>query len=516
MTKKKGTAGKVVRTLLILAAIAAAGGYMYSRKAEEPKDGSSSQASAMLQTHDSTAEVTVGSIDRTVEGNGSIEAASTVTVTAEDALLVSSVTAEKGDVLEAGDEIAKLDEDSIDDLIDAKQQELNERNTSIAQSGKDGSDYISAPVSGRVKRIFAKEGDLLKDVVANYGGIVEIAAGGTLKVSFTSDKKVRLGEEVTVSFLNVDADALITDVKDGVYTATFDDKSSYQVDQEATVKDEDDQVLGTGKVLSAHPYLVDAQYGVADEIRVEVNDYVDSGNTILTRTESAYNADYLDMLDQRDELMQKLQDLRALREDPTIRAEQDGILSDLMLADKTVTAENSPMYTLISTDSYDLKAEIDELDIAGVKAGQTAQIVFDALDEQTFEGTVRKVSALGNNVNGVTTYTVTIELPGTEELKTSMSATATIVTDHRDDVLLIPVDAIQTNDGQKYVTVVNGEETEDVNVTLGLVNNTMAEVTEGLTEGQTVVVIGTSDMEEMMNMMRSGRNANSSSAGGGN
>jgi multidrug efflux pump subunit AcrA (membrane-fusion protein) len=81
------------------------------------------------------------------------------------------------------------------------------------------------------------------------------------------------------------------------------------------------------------------------------------------------------------------------------------------------------------------------------------------------------------------TYTVTIDLEGKKEFKSAMSATATITAREEKDVLTVPVDAIQTKDEQKVVTVLSGDDlsvSEDRVVTLGLVNNTTAQITEGL------------------------------------
>jgi multidrug efflux pump subunit AcrA (membrane-fusion protein) len=81
------------------------------------------------------------------------------------------------------------------------------------------------------------------------------------------------------------------------------------------------------------------------------------------------------------------------------------------------------------------------------------------------------------------TYTVTIDLEGKKEFKSAMSTTATITAREEKDVLTVPVDAIQTKDEQKVVTVLSGDDlsvSEDRVVTLGLVNNTTAQITEGL------------------------------------
>ena len=129
-------------------------------------------------------------------------------------------------------------------------------------------------------------------------------------------------------------------------------------------------------------------------------------------------------------------------------------------------------------------------------------------ETENFTGTTdSKVSPEVKSYEGFTSpskYTVTISVPGIDKVKTSMSATATIVIDEKEDALLVPVDAIQTVEGKACVTVVRGETQEIVPVTLGLVNNTEAEILEGISEGDIVVVTEKSEFQMMVDMMQQG------------
>ena len=124
----------------------------------------------------------------------------------------------------------------------------------------------------------------------------------------------------------------------------------------------------------------------------------------------------------------------------------------------------------------------------------------DAFEDETYQGTVEKISGVGTNTGGVTTYTVTISLHGDTRLKDAMSATATITLETRDDVLLISVDAVETVDGTRYVQVAEGEDTQRREVTLGLINNEYAEVVSGLSQGETVVV-NTRESQDLFSAM---------------
>lgn len=453
----------------------------------------------------STEEVTSGTIRITTEGNGSIEAAKEQTISSDYAIKIDTVYVENGDMVEEGDVIASVDADSVTEQIEQLITELDAMNDSIANTDKSGSASVTAPISGRVKRIFVKEGETLEDVLRDHGGMMELSIDGKLKVAFTSDQTLSLGEEVTVAFLNYEEKGIVAQADQNQYTVVLEDSSDYPVDTEAVILDEEEKQIGSGYLKSNHSYMVDARYGTADEIYVSIGEYVDKGETLLTREDYEYNQSYLSMIDAREELMEQLQKLRELENSPEICAKSSGIISELMLKEDTAVAEDTEMYHVISTDSFWLKTEIDELDIAGVEEGQEASVVFDAFEDEVYEGKVRKVSALGTNVGGVTKYEVTIEVSGVEKAKMAMSATATIVMEEKSDVLLVPVEAIDMVDGQKCVTVVRSGVQETVPVTLGLVNNTEAEVQEGLVEGDQILVKTGSGMSDMVNMIQNRR-----------
>ena len=515
MKKKKRKGRKIFLVLLLLLAIIAATIYYLGQRMNLlPARPGVTAESESLQT----ATVTRGAITRTTEGNGSIEAADEKTITADYDLKIDKVSVENGDLVSDGDLIATIDRDSVKSQIDAFENRLSETDAAISNLNKSGSDTLTSPIAGRVKRIYVESGDALTEAMATYGGVMELNPTGKLKLEIKSSKALTVGDTVTVVFLDYEESGIVTEKNGNRCTIEIDDNSNYQVDTGAEVRDSDGNVLGNGTLKTSHPYLVSANYGIVNRINVSVNDNVYAGTTLLTRTNYSYNADYTDLLETRNDLMEDLRKLRNLYEQPEIHAEGAGILSGLMLSDRAVIGADAAMYTLISTDRYWLKAQIDELDIAGVAAGQEVTIVFDAFDDAEYEGSVEKVSALGQNTGGVTTYTVTITLPGSEELKTAMSATATIIIEKKEDALMVPIEAVHTTDGKRTVIKVGSDgQQEEVEVSLGIVNNTMAEIVSGLSEGDTVISeSGYSSMEQMMRMFGgSGRGYDRSSAQGG-
>ncbi len=75
------------------------------------------------------------------------------------------------------------------------------------------------------------------------------------------------------------------------------------------------------------------------------------------------------------------------------------------------------------------------------------------------------------------------------QLREGLTLTVSIIVDERDDVLLVPNSAITSQGGQSYVQVVSPDgTTKERPVTTGLSDWQFTEVTEGLIEGEQVLV----------------------------
>ena len=498
---------KRLLTVLVLLMAVGAGLLLYWNHLRQKENSGNNSADTAVDVQ----EAWIGDIQVTTEGNGTIEPASKQTISSEFTLGIAHVEAEDGDIVKKGDLIASVDEDSVAEQITMLQAEINDLDRTIRSLDRNGSSSLSSPISGRVKRIYAEKGDVLTDVAKSFGGIMEISADRKLKVEFSSDRILEAGSEVLVRFADHEEKGTVlpAEPESAVYTVTISDNSGYDVDTSAEIFDEDERKIGEGVLLSNAPYLVDAQYGICDSLNVSVGTWVDTGSTLLYRKDYTYNTEYTDMVRERGKKKEKLLGLYRLQENPEILAAEDGIVSDLRIADMQTVNEKAALYTLISMDTYWLKAQIDELDIAGVAEGQNVSIVFDAFEEEEYPGRVEKVSALGTNTGGVTTYTVTISMEGVDKVKPGMSATAAITLEEKTGVLLVPVDAVQSSDGEIFVTVYSDGEQKKTPVTLGLVNNMTAEITGGLSEGQQVVVETTKSRDLFSTMMQqrgNGRN----------
>ena len=95
--------------------------------------------------------------------------------------------------------------------------------------------------------------------------------------------------------------------------------------------------------------------------------------------------------------------------------------------------------------SLKISIEVDETEIALVKTGLRAKITADAVEGE-FEGEVTKVPVDGVNENGVTTYTIEIQIKNYGDLLPGMNVDAEIIVEEADNVLTVPVNSINRGD----------------------------------------------------------------------
>ena len=173
-----------------------------------------------------------------------------------------------------------------------------------------------------------------------------------------------------------------------------------------------------------------------------------------------------------------------------IEAPFDGMVTVLSVQPGDVVNAGSQAVQLDDLSSLFLDVQISEVDIPLVAVGQPAELVFDAYYEDTFSGEVVEISPVGSSVQGVVEYSVRIELEdGEGKIKPGMTASVNIVVEEKDNILVIPNNAIVTIDGQEQVFVQRGGSFIPVPVTLGSYSDYYSEVLEAdLEEGELIVL----------------------------
>lgn len=160
------------------------------------------------------------------------------------------------------------------------------------------------------------------------------------------------------------------------------------------------------------------------------------------------------------------------------------------IEDDLYPLEGDTLATVTPQNTMVLTIAVDEQDIARLSPGMTAQIEVNALRGETFQGTVTRVGISGTNNGGSSKFPVEITMAMTTQVIDGMSAAATIGLDTLEDVLTIPVAALNRENNKTVVYTAVSEETGEpsgaVEVETGVSDGTNVQILSGLKAGDSI------------------------------
>lgn len=184
----------------------------------------------------------------------------------------------------------------------------------------------------------------------------------------------------------------------------------------------------------------------------------------------------------------------ALRES-AIRAPFDGVVSLRHIKIGNMIQPNDPAFRVTRMSRLQAQIYVPERDIHKLAAGQPAALVVDAWPGKQFRGQILRVNPVVDASSG--TVKVTVAMAADQpELKPGMFGRIEIRYDRREQALLIPHDAVLTEDAAQSVFVVAGDRAQRRAIKTGYSDAEHYEVLEGLKAGEQVVTIGQSSLKE--------------------
>jgi len=153
------------------------------------------------------------------------------------------------------------------------------------------------------------------------------------------------------------------------------------------------------------------------------------------------------------------------------------------------------LFTIANMMPLVARVFLPEKDVAGLRLGQTAELVLDAAGGQRLPGRVTRISPVVDTNTG--TIKVTVEaLSLTPAARPGSFATVRIVTDTHKDALLVPKGAVIREDSADYLFVADGSRARRCKVTLGIPSDGRIEVTGGLSGRESVIIAGQGSLKD--------------------
>jgi len=161
------------------------------------------------------------------------------------------------------------------------------------------------------------------------------------------------------------------------------------------------------------------------------------------------------------------------------------------------TFDDKSLLIVADMSSLLAKADLNQIDVAKVRLGQSVTLTLDALPGKSYKAKVTKIAPAsilpkGKDVE-VFPVEATLDPVGLAEIKPGMTADVKIHVETKKNVLKLPIEAVVKEKGQTFVNKLTGNlagkgpATQRVDIKGGARNDREQEVLEGLSEGAEVL-----------------------------
>ncbi|MFN2227901.1 MAG: efflux RND transporter periplasmic adaptor subunit [Anaerolineae bacterium] len=452
-------------TLIVLAALAVAGLWAYQNffaQAEEPTQ--------------EREEVTVekGTLLAVVNATGMVLPEKQTTLTFQGAGRVAEVAVEQGDPVQAGQTLARLETINLEFAIDQAELALVTAQTQLLRLQSPPSEFDIATAEAA-----------LESARASYDKLRAGPSQAEIKVARTNLDQAEASLE--------QAQAAYNQVADRPEVAML--PQSLQLEQ-ATIAFE----------AAKASFELTMRQPTAAEFAAARSAVVQAESTLARLQEGVSEEEILLAQLQVEQAQISLDQARHQLQGTELVAPHQGTITQVAIKEGELTG-GQPAFVLTDLSRYHVEASVDEIDIGQVAVGQQVSITLDALPGVELAGEIEQIASTAQMDAGVVSYPVTVRLTATDALlRAGMTANVQIITERREDILLVPnrFVSIDRPTGRTYVDRLVGNEVQPIEIQIGLRDETYSEVLAGLQEGDVIVLVLESTRDQLRRVMEMG------------
>ena len=455
--------------VLILAGVSY-GGYTLYRQTTAQQ----SAAAAAATLEQETVLVERGTLRLTVEAGGSLAPAHELAVAFAGSGKVTEVLVEVGDVVKAGDMLARLDDTDAQQAVADAALQVRQAEISLA----------------------------LAQVEAEAGLAQANLAAAQADYERTLTNEAHTGDQLTSARINLkQAQEALQDAQEAYDTAWDEAREWETYVQPHKTKIENERDSATRNLEKAKDNLAVARanynlavIGIDKSAPQNADIKVLNAQIALDKQPVQLEQTQLSLEQARFKLATAQRNL----EETVLVAPMDSVVTALNIQAGEWAAGNQAAVVLSDLSTLVVDIGLDESDVPHIALGQEARVTLDAFDDVELTGAITAIAPKANTQAGVVLYPVTITLDPTDiPIRAGMTADVEIVTGSATDVLIVPLRAIRSHDGQNFVQrKLRASEADPtgfimIPVELGLVSDTYAEVRSGLEAGDAVSIPST-------------------------
>lgn len=319
----------------------------------------------------------------------------------------------------------------------------------------------------RIIAVKAEVGGVIKTLVATEG--LHVKADELLVALDDREYRLRLEKQQALRLKNLSE--LLLEKQFAAPEAAPGPASSAVLDQAKEAADKANELFGKGLVSREEWKSAQRDYELALIGSGGKRDEIMASSKNLTQTEIDVEISEMEL------------------EKTRIRAPFAGIVTDVKVSPREHVDPGRELFTLVSIVPIKVKARVLESEIGKMKVGREVDVRFAAYPDRVFKGTVEAVSPVVNAEDKTCAVHIAVRNPA-EEIKPGMHAEVEIAAEIYPNRLVVPQEAILVRSGRKLVFVIEGGLAKWRYVEIGVENERVAEILDGVKEGELVITEG--------------------------
>jgi RND family efflux transporter MFP subunit len=173
-----------------------------------------------------------------------------------------------------------------------------------------------------------------------------------------------------------------------------------------------------------------------------------------------------------------------------------GVITEKTVEAGAIVSPSTRLFTVADVSTLVTRIQVSELEVSTLRAGEIVPLSVDALGGQRVQGRIRRIFPAADSATRLVPVEVALSGGQLAGLRPGYTVRATLALDRRDDALLVPSRAVSGPAGARAVYIVSGGKVERRAVRVGSDIAGQSEIIEGVAEGDSVIVSGTSMIRE--------------------
>lgn len=423
----------IATCVLVVVILGYVGITMFAPKTNQPTNRLMDQMGSMKKDMD-IQQVKIGTIEKSISSKGSVASKEVIDFNLPVAAKLDTINVQNGSIIKKGDVIATYNNDSLNSALKSAQEELIKAKKTLGRS-RPQYDYVNiiASENGKISKSYAVKKKSVDSILEKREYVLSLK---------TASGEIKYGKSLPKG--------IITNVSS----------------------------------------------------RVKVGKRVKPGDRLFTL--KVPNTKFDDIKNNVTKVEKQIEIINSFIQNPDIKSNCDGIVSEVKIKAGSNVKKEDEFIKIKPTNSFTITVNASITDLDTVKIGQSAKVTFDS--GEAVDASISHINYNGND-EGKFPVVLTIIPKENNRILPGMTGKVDIAIVKKEEIVIVPIDAIKTDSTGEYVMVFKGDESkineytpenvpkEKKYIERGIVDSMNAEVVSGISPGEKVIVIRTSNNE---------------------